>query len=77
RLAGVRLTIIGGEAALPERIRRWHAHLPHLALLNTYGPTETTIIATAACVSGPGAIWRDGEPVPIGTPRAGVDACVV
>ncbi len=77
RLAGVRLTIIGGEAALPERIRRWHAHLPHLALLNTYGPTETTIIATAACVSGPGAIWRDGEPVPIGTPRAGVDAYVV
>lgn len=77
RLAGVRLTIIGGEAALPERIRRWHAHLPHRALLNTYGPTEATIIATAACVSGPGAVWRDGEPVPIGTPRAGVDAQVV
>ncbi|WP_423378968.1 amino acid adenylation domain-containing protein [Burkholderia sp. LMG 32019] len=77
RLAGVRLTIIGGEAALPERIRRWHAHLPDLALLNTYGPTEATIIATAACVSGPGAVWRDGEPVPIGMPRAGVDVRVV
>ncbi|KVT40619.1 non-ribosomal peptide synthetase [Burkholderia multivorans] len=77
RLAGVRLTIIGGEAALPERIRRWRAYLPDLTLLNTYGPTEATIIATAACVSGPGAVWRDGEPVPIGTPRAGVEARIV
>ncbi|MET3819803.1 MULTISPECIES: amino acid adenylation domain-containing protein [Burkholderia] len=77
RLAGVRLTIIGGEAALPERIRRWRAHLPHRVLLNTYGPTETTIIATAARVSGPDAVWRDGEPVPIGMPRAGIDAYVV
>jgi amino acid adenylation domain-containing protein len=77
RLERVRLTIIGGEAALPERIRRWRTHLPHQALLNTYGPTEATIIATAARVGGPDAAWRDGEPVPIGMPRAGVDVCIV
>ncbi|AYQ38614.1 non-ribosomal peptide synthetase [Burkholderia aenigmatica] len=77
RLERVRLTIIGGEAALPERIRRWHTHLPVQVLLNTYGPTEATIIATAACVGGPQAVWQEGEPVPIGTPRAGVDACIV
>ncbi|MBN3793015.1 amino acid adenylation domain-containing protein, partial [Burkholderia sp. Ac-20353] len=77
QLRHVRLTIIGGEAALPERIRRWRARLPDQTLLNTYGPTEATIIATAACVGGPGAVWQDGEPVPIGTPRAGVDARIV
>ncbi|OJB10274.1 non-ribosomal peptide synthetase [Burkholderia ubonensis] len=77
QLRNVRLTIIGGEAALPERIRRWRERLPDQALLNTYGPTEATIIATAACVGGPGAVWQDGEPVPIGTPRAGVDARIV
>ncbi|MET1474951.1 MULTISPECIES: amino acid adenylation domain-containing protein [Burkholderia] len=77
QLRRVRLTIIGGEAALPERLRRWRARLPNQTLLNTYGPTEATIIATAACVGGPGAVWQDGEPVPIGTPRAGVDARIV
>ncbi|RQQ17103.1 amino acid adenylation domain-containing protein [Burkholderia stagnalis] len=77
QLRDVRLTIIGGEAALPEPIRRWRARLPHQTLLNTYGPTEATIIATAACVGGPDAAWQDGEPVPIGTPRAGVDARIV
>ncbi|TCW87212.1 non-ribosomal peptide synthetase [Burkholderia sp. SRS-46] len=77
QLRHVRLTIIGGEAALPERIRRWRARLPGQTLLNTYGPTEATIIATAACVGGPDAAWRDGEPVPIGTPRAGVEARIV
>ncbi|RQS15564.1 amino acid adenylation domain-containing protein [Burkholderia sp. Bp9002] len=77
QLRNVRLTIIGGEAALPERIRRWRERLPLQTLLNTYGPTEATIIATAACVGGPDATWQDGEPVPIGTPRAGVDARIV
>ncbi|WP_126285699.1 non-ribosomal peptide synthetase [Burkholderia stagnalis] len=77
QLRDVRLTIIGGEAALPEPIRRWRARLPQQTLLNTYGPTEATIIATAACVGGPVAAWQDGEPVPIGTPRAGVDARIV
>ncbi|KVK77188.1 non-ribosomal peptide synthetase [Burkholderia sp. MSMB1498] len=77
RLGGVRLTIVGGEAALPERIARWRELLPRQILLNTYGPTEATIIATAARVGGPGAVWRAGEAVPIGLPRPGVDARIV
>ncbi|KVE35923.1 non-ribosomal peptide synthetase [Burkholderia sp. TSV86] len=77
QLGGVRLVIIGGEAALPERIARWRALLPQQVLLNTYGPTEATIIATTARVGSPHAVWRDGDTVPIGLPRPGVDARLV
>lgn len=77
QLQGVRLTIIGGEAALPERARRWRTLLPHNTLLNSYGPTEASVIATTAVLGGPAAVWDGGDAVPIGTPRPGVSALVV
>lgn len=72
RLKRVRLVIVGGEAMLPERAARWRELLPAAELLNTYGPTEASIIATAAALTGPRAAWQPGEPVTIGRPRAGV-----
>lgn len=72
RLRRVRLVIVGGEAVLAERATRWAELLPDCELLNTYGPTETTIIATAAALAGPATVWRTGEAVPIGLPRPGV-----
>ncbi|MGR4869117.1 amino acid adenylation domain-containing protein [Variovorax sp. LARHSF232] len=72
RLRHVRLVVVGGEAVLPERAARWAELLPAPELLNTYGPTEATIIASAAPLAGPHASWRVGEPVPIGLPRPGV-----
>src|SRR5206468_594669 len=37
----VRVVIIGGERALPERLARWQQHVdPQVRLVNTYGPTE-------------------------------------
>ncbi|MEY4563057.1 MAG: hypothetical protein RLZZ618_2334 [Pseudomonadota bacterium] len=72
RLRRVRLVIVGGEAVLPERAARWAELLPTPELLNTYGPTEATIIASTAALSGPNACWRPGEPVPIGQPRPGL-----
>ncbi|MFB9903915.1 AMP-binding protein [Allokutzneria oryzae] len=67
--ASLRTVIIGGEAALPERVERWHAAQPHVRLINTYGPTEATVVATAAdLVAGGG--------VPIGRPLPGVKAVV-
>lgn len=77
QLGRVRLTIIGGEAALPERARRWRSLLPASVLLNSYGPTEASVIATAAVLSGPGAAWDGGDSLPIGLPRPGVTAIVV
>lgn len=77
RLQAVRLTIIGGEAALPERARRWRTLLPRSVLLNSYGPTEASVIATAARLGGPEADWDGSDTLPIGRPRPGVEAWVV
>jgi nonribosomal peptide synthetase MxcG len=76
-LDSVRLTIIGGEAALAERARRWQTLLPASTLLNSYGPTEASVIATTAILSGKDNVWDGSDQVPIGWPRPGVDALIV
>lgn len=45
-LPSVRLLILGGEAAPQELLQRWHR--TDLRIVNTYGPTESTVIATCA-----------------------------
>ena len=48
----LRLIIIGGERVLPERLAKWHKAVgERVRLVNTYGPTETTIVATMADVT--------------------------
>lgn len=45
--ASVRLVIIGGEKALPERVHAWQRCAGEsVRLVNSYGPTETTVVAT-------------------------------
>ena len=65
----MRLIILGGERVLPERLDAWH-ELGHdrVRLVNTYGPTETTIVA-ARCELASG-LAVPGE-VPIGRPVSG------
>jgi amino acid adenylation domain-containing protein len=71
--AALRTVVIGGEAALPERVARWrHAVGDRVRLLNTYGPTEATVVATVADLS-----HHDGDEVPIGLPLPGVRAALV
>ncbi|MDE3067992.1 MAG: amino acid adenylation domain-containing protein [Verrucomicrobiota bacterium] len=53
----VRLLILGGEKCHPQLVERWWR--PGLRMLNTYGPTEATVIATCAELS-------PGKPVTIG-----------
>lgn len=68
----VRTVIIGGEAALPERVSQWFAAVgTRVRLINTYGPTEATVVALAADLSK-----EDGRSgvVPIGRPLPGVVA---
>lgn len=67
--------IIGGEAALPERVRDFvEATQGSVRLLNTYGPTETTVVATCADLSQ--AQPGDDE-LPIGLPLAGLSVVLV
>lgn len=62
-LASLRLLVSGGEALPAAPLRTWFTHLPEVPVVNTYGPTESVISATAHLVTGP----VDGS-VPIGRP---------
>ena len=66
-LAGVRLLILGGEAC-PERLG-WRLAAGR-EVWNTYGPTEATVVSTAAPI-------RPGEQVTIGRPLDGWEIAVV
>jgi amino acid adenylation domain-containing protein len=49
----LRLVIIGGEKAMPERLAQWRrAADDRVQLLNTYGPSEATVVAT---------MWNNAE----------------
>ncbi|MER8090069.1 amino acid adenylation domain-containing protein [Streptomyces sp. NPDC058316] len=65
----VHTVIIGGEAALPERTTRWRKAVgTHVRLVNTYGPTEGTVVATAADLHDPALATDD---TPVGRPLPG------
>jgi amino acid adenylation domain-containing protein len=68
--AGVRLVIMGGEKALPERVATWQRLVgERVRLVNTYGPTETTVVATMFDLGTPDdPHFRHN--VPIGRPIA-------
>lgn len=66
--ACIRLVVIGGERVDPTRLRQWR-ELGHadVALLNTYGCTETTMITHAVQLAGPHAdIGCAADDAPIG-----------
>jgi non-ribosomal peptide synthetase-like protein len=48
-ISTLRLLILGGEACAPGLADRWQR--PGRIIFNTYGPTEATVIATAAVLS--------------------------
>ncbi len=82
----LRLVVIGGERALPERLEAWRARFgTRVRLVNTYGPTEATIVATLADVAEPepadpvrAAIPEMPlSPVPIGRPVSNARAYVL
>jgi amino acid adenylation domain-containing protein len=73
----VRLMVVGGEQALPERFQQWRKLSGYdVRFLNGYGPTETTVAAT---------FWEAGvstqtslaQTVPIGRPIANVRTYVL
>ncbi|MEU0568508.1 amino acid adenylation domain-containing protein, partial [Nonomuraea sp. NPDC005983] len=67
-LDAVRLLIFGGEACPPELAER--LAVPGREVWNTYGPTEATVVACAARLTG-------DDPVRIGLPLDGWDLAVV
>lgn len=67
-LPTVRTLVLGGEACSDELVTRWAT--PDRRMLNTYGPTETAVVATySECISG--------EPVSIGVALPGYSTYVL
>jgi amino acid adenylation domain-containing protein/thioester reductase-like protein len=77
----VRLVIIGGETANPERVAGWQRKFGgYPQLVNTYGPAEATVVATAYKLQPPAPEGRDkdGPPiVPIGRPLTNVETYIL
>ena len=70
----LRCVILGGERALAERAAAWWRLAGSGArLVNTYGPTEATVVATAADLDPAEGGERE---LPIGLPLRGVEAWV-
>ncbi|MCG5431473.1 amino acid adenylation domain-containing protein [Mycobacterium sp. MYCO198283] len=69
-LESVRLLILGGEACPPELAERLAVGDAGREVWNTYGPTEATVVASAARLDG-------RAPVSIGLPLPGWDLAVV
>lgn len=75
----LRLVIIGGERAVPQWLDLWRQYAPDsVRLVNTYGPTEATVITTLCDIAGPNAIdIGDGRTIPIGKPLENVHTFVL
>ncbi len=76
--SSIRLVIIGGERAVPEKLIIWQQRINRdLQLINTYGPTEATIVATMRNVQN----WKQPDTtlreVPIGPAIPTIQAYVL
>ena len=64
--ASLRLVTMGGEKAIPAQLAQWRQQVgEHIRLVNTYGPTEATIVATMCDIAGLEAV-SGAETSPIG-----------
>ena len=73
----LRLVILGGDRALPERAVQWQrVSKGRVRLLNEYGPTEATVVATTHDVADSELVTEARE-VPIGRPIANVQTYVL
>lgn len=71
----LRCIIIGGEAVIAERVAIWRACFgTRVALFNTYGPSEATVIASCIDLCAADALQH---PISIGTPLSGRAIAVV
>lgn len=72
----IRIVVIGGDEALAPDVRAWvSATRGRCRLVNTYGPTETTIVAT--WWEAPADARSVPDRIPIGQPMKGVEVRVL
>jgi amino acid adenylation domain-containing protein/thioester reductase-like protein len=74
----LRLVLIGGERVVPHWLALWQRSVnPQIRLVNAYGPTEATVVATCCDLSGPNAVPVGDRLVPIGKPLSHVQVYVL
>ncbi len=73
-LSGIRQLVVGGEALSPDHVARAIAVLPHMRLVNGYGPTEATTFAATCEIRG---IEPGTQRVPIGRPIANTELYIL
>ncbi|WP_245903478.1 amino acid adenylation domain-containing protein [Photobacterium indicum] len=72
--------IIGGEAVYPEQLAQWQTAVAQatpartISLFNTYGPTESTVVATSCDLQAQSSYTKA---LPIGLPLPGVNALIL
>jgi amino acid adenylation domain-containing protein/non-ribosomal peptide synthase protein (TIGR01720 family) len=59
-LTGFRTLIVGGDACSPELVARW---APGRRMINSYGPTESTVVSTWTRPLTPGRVPAIGRPI--------------
>ncbi len=73
----LRLVIVGGEAALPERYAAWQVPAgARIRWINSYGPTEATIVATIFAPD-PAQAEQFSDSMPIGRPLDNVQVYIL
>ncbi len=77
-LPDLRVLVLAGEACPPELVRRWSGGPAGRTVVNAYGPTESTVCATAGDAAGEGASPLAGEGrLAIGRPITGLRVLVL
>lgn len=70
QLPDLRMVMTGAEVCDPKVIDLWKTRLPGARVINAYGPTEATIVATCHEITKAGT--SGGRAYPIGRPLPGV-----
>jgi amino acid adenylation domain-containing protein len=74
----LRLVVIGGEKAAAERLSQWQASVGNrVRLLNTYGPTEATVVSTMWELTACERLTASIGDVPIGRPISNVQTYIL
>jgi amino acid adenylation domain-containing protein/thioester reductase-like protein len=68
KLSTVKSITVGGERLLYETVRIFKENFPHIHIINSYGPTESTVVSTDFKISKLNTAYNSG--FPIGKPIA-------
>ncbi|MGG2461431.1 amino acid adenylation domain-containing protein [Streptomyces sp. RGM 3693] len=72
---GIRQLLVGGERLSPAHVRRFVAAHPDTALVNGYGPAESTVFTTTHRITP--ADCAEGADIPVGRPVARTEVFVL